>query len=200
MWTDSWVAFDTETTGVTDQARIIEVAAVTFEKGEPVHEWTTLLFPDGVDFSSPKVQEALSVNKIDPKDLVSKPRFADVVADMMVELSSPVLVAHNAAFDIRMINLELQRLQRPGLSPSLVVCTMCLAAHLNPGAKSNKLLDVAARYNVHQSDAHRAAVDAETCGLVLTSMLRQGLLPSDDGALSSLTKTAEATWRSRRRW
>jgi DNA polymerase-3 subunit epsilon len=200
MWSDSWTSFDTETTGVTDRARIVEVAVVAFEKGKPVHEYTALLCPEDVDWNDRHVQEALAVNKIDVRGLQGKPRFQDIVADLLVELSSNVLVAHNAAFDIRMINQELSRLGKPALMTPRVVCTMCLAAHLSPSARSNKLIDVAARYDIMPNDAHRAAVDAETCGLILAAMLQRGQLPSEDDAIASLTKTAEQSWRSRRRW
>lgn len=196
MWTDSWAAFDTETSGVGTAARILEVGVVTFEGGQPVREWSQLICPPDVDWNDPKVQEALAVNKLTADLLHGRPTFEQILPDLLVELSHDVLVAHNADFDMRMIAQELQRLSRPALSPRLLICTLNLASHQRGQVKGNKLGDVAARYNVPQNGAHRAVVDAATCGLVLTAMLRAGHVPGEDAAMSELTKTASA----RRRW
>jgi DNA polymerase III epsilon subunit-like protein len=199
MWTDGFIAFDTETTGVDGQARIVEIAVVVFEGGRPIREWAQTLFPVGVDWGSTKVREALTVNKLTVAELQGKPTFEQVLPDLMLELSNDVLVAHNLAFDLRMVNQELGRLGRPKLTPKTSACTMSLAAMLDPAARSNKLGDVSARYGVTPKGAHRAAADAEACGLILAAMLQKGQLPGDDASLGALSQRAEAAWRSRPR-
>jgi DNA polymerase-3 subunit epsilon len=196
MQVDGFAAFDTETTGLDAHARILEIAVVTFEGGVPVREWSQLLCPEDVDWNDERVQGALAVNKIDPKDLKGHPTFEQVLPDLLLELSHSIWVAHNAAFDIRMLNQELTRAKRPALEPPLVVCTKNLAAHLSPDTKGNKLYEVAARYNVPQDAAHRAAVDATTCGLILAAMLRAGRVPREDSGLREMCKTAAGRRRS----
>lgn len=200
MQVDGFLAFDTETTGLDASARILEVAVVVFENDEPIHEWSQLLCPENVDWNDEKVKSALEVNKLTPDMLRGRPTFEQVLPDLLLELSHDIWVAHNAEFDIRMINQELARMQRPALTPPLVVCTKNLAAHLSPSAKGNRLYEVAARYNVPQEDAHRAAVDAATCGRVLAAMLREGRVPREDSGLREMCKTAGAGWRNRRRY
>ncbi len=200
MWADEYVAIDTETSGVGTSARILEVAVVTFSKGEPVREWSRLLCPPDVDWTSPKVQEALAVNKLTYDELHGKPTFEEVLPDLLVELSCPVWAAHNMDFDLRMLTQELQRLSRPALSPQLLVCTLGLASRLNTSGGKNKLQDVAARFGVTQNGAHRAAADARVAGLILSAMFKQGHLPSDDGRMSEMCRQADSAWKAKKRW
>jgi DNA polymerase-3 subunit epsilon len=167
---------------------------VVFEGGQPVHEWSQLLCPEGVDWNNADVHKALEINHIDRKDLTGRPTFSQVLPNLLMEFSHDVWAAHNASFDMRMLSQELQRLNRPALSPKMLVCTLDLARHI--GGAGNKLAEVAARYDVAMEDAHRAAVDARTCGLILGAMLRRGLVPREDAAMAALTKTVA----SRRRW
>ena len=200
MWADGFVAFDTETTGLGATARIVEIACVTFEKGVPTHEWTQLLYPEDVDWDDVGVRKALEVNRIDPASLRGQPSFAQALGDILVELSHPIWVAHNADFDVRMLNQELQRLGRPALTPQFLVCTKNLASQLNNTTTGNRLADVACRYNVLQEGAHRAAADAITCGRVLARMHEQGHLPSEDEAMKVLCARTSAQWKGKHRW
>lgn len=197
MWGNSWVAIDTETTGLDSRARVVEVAVVAFENGQPVHEWSQLLCPENVDWNDANVMKALEVNRIRRADLQGKPTFEQVLPDLLLELSQDVWVAHNAEFDLRMLNQEMQRLGRPALKPNMLVCTRNLAARLESGARGNKLAEVAQRYSVRFEDAHRAAVDARTCGRILGEMVRRGQLPSDGRAMAEFCQLAEKSWRTR---
>ena len=190
-WHRSFVAFDTETTGLGSSARVLEIGAVTFEDGEVVHEWSQLLWPEGVNWDDPNVQSALAVNQLTREVLVGKPSFEDILPDLMVELANPVLVAHNATFDLRMLGQELARVVLPAptslLDPDLLICTRNLSAHLSVPV-SNKLKDAAAYYRVSQESAHRATVDAKVCGQVLLEMWKTGSLPEDNEKMLALCR------------
>jgi DNA polymerase III subunit epsilon len=197
----SYVAIDTETTGFGPQARILEVAAVTFENGVPVHEFSSLCCPQDVDWAHPRVQEALSINKITFEDLQGKPTFGDIIADLMVELAHAVWVAHNYDFDSTQIQQEFVRAGREFIPPELGLCTCRLAAFVSPMAQGNKLYQVAARYGVLQESAHRAVVDAKVCGGLLDRMMKQGKLPADDTEMRSMMAQADNAWKRKpRRW
>ncbi len=200
MWFESWTAVDTETTGLGSTARVVEVACVTFESGQIAREWTQLLYPDGVNWDDPNVKKALEVNRLTRDELEGKPRFGDVVGDLLLEMSHPVIVAHNAEFDMRMLNQELQRLGRQPLSPQLLICTKNLASQLSGGTPGNRLADVACRYNVLQEGAHRAAADAITCGRVLHRMYELGKLPQADEEMGVFCRRADAAWKGKHRW
>lgn len=154
-----------------------------------------MLCPENVNWNDSQVQEALAVNHIKTADLRGKPTFKDILPDLLLELGHNVWVAHNAGFDVRMINQELQRLQQPVLSPPLLLCTRDLALQLGGPPKGNKLGDVAARFNVKQDGAHRAAADAITCGRILAAMIQTGKLPADDAAMTALVRKTGASGR-----
>ncbi len=199
MWTDSWIAFDCETTGLDEKARIVEIAVVRFERGVVVREWAELICPPGVDWDHIDVRRALDVNKLTPEALKGKPTFEALLPVLAAELSHDVWVAHNAEFDVKMLNQELARIGQPVAAPKLLVCTRNLGSHLNDGPTGNRLFEVAERYGIPQSDAHRAAVDARTCGSILAAMMTAGKLPADDAGMAALGQAAADGWKEKRK-
>lgn len=201
-WGDTFVTLDTETTGFGPKARIIEVAAVTFEKGVVVREWSTFLSPEDVDWDSTQVKGALAVNKISREQLVGAPKFKDIIADLLLELSHPIWAAHNADFDIGMLEQERARLNDatvPSVVSELCFDTMSLSCKIHPTEKVHKLAETAARWGVVQDGAHRAASDAITCGRILQKMIDAGKLPQGRVEAEVFQKTASQGWKSRRR-
>jgi DNA polymerase III epsilon subunit-like protein len=197
MWSSSFVAIDTETSGFGPDARILEVAVVVFENGLPVHSFSRLICPPDLDWE--KSAEALSVNNLTKEALVGKPTFEETLPDLMVELAHPVWVAHNMPFDFQMLAQEWARLGRTLEPPPLLLCTCRLAAFLSPMAQGNKLHQVAARYGVVQDGAHRAVVDAEVCGGIATSMVKQGKLPTDNDTMRMMMRQADVAWKRKGR-
>jgi DNA polymerase III epsilon subunit family exonuclease len=196
---DEFVAFDTETTGLDGSARIVELGIVTFNHGEVVNTWSQLFLPPNVDWAHPHVQKALEVNRIKQEDLVGKPTFEQKLAEVLLELSTDVWVAHNADFDMRMLRQEFDRLHKPHATPPMLVCTMLAAAYTST-ERRNKLQDVAARLHVQQEDAHRAVVDATVCGRIFCEMLRQKIVPDSEEGMREFMLKAEKSWKSRARW
>lgn len=202
-WGDTFTTIDTETTGFGPKARIIEIAAVTFENGQIVREWSTLLNPEGVDWDSEGVQKALSVNKMARAQLLDAPQFKDIIADLLLELSHPIWAAHNADFDIGMLAQERARLNDASLPSSMSeICfdTMALSCQIHPAEKAHKLADTAARWGVVPDGAHRAAADAITCGRILQKMIDAGKIPLEHASAEAFQKTASLAWKSRRRY
>lgn len=198
-WHEEFVAWDTETTGLGSTARIIEIAAVVFENGKPTREWSTLLCPTGVDWGDPKVQEALAVNHIAPHELTGKPTFEEALPDILLEFEHDTWVAHNASFDLRMLSQEMARINRPFTPPKLSVCTKNMSSYLNTGLPGNKLAQVAPHYNIVPENAHRAVVDARTCGQVLCAMLQQAPFPDTIEEMQDMLKRADKSWTTRSR-
>ena len=194
-----YVAWDTETSGLGPDARILEIGIVTFNHGEVVHEWSQLFCPQNVDWAHPSVQKALEVNGIKREDLEGQPTFESKLSEMLLEFSTDVWVAHNAAFDARMLTQEFDRLHRPHAAPPMLVCTMLAAAYTS-NERRNKLQDVATRFHVKQEDAHRAVVDATVCGRVFWEMLRQKIVPDSEEGMHEFMLKAEKSWKSRTRW
>ncbi len=200
-WGDSWVSFDTETTGFGPMARVLEVGVVYFEHGKPVDEWSTLLSPPDLDWNHPDVMKALAINQLTEAKCAGAPNddASGVVAvELLGRLQEDVWVGHHVEFDIRMIQQEMDRAKIPfAFRPSLVLCTKQLSNKLHPNEKGHKLQEVAPRWGVVQEDAHRAVVDAKVAGLVVQSMLQSDKLPIQGAEMVSFSKEAALGWNKR---
>lgn len=202
-----FTAFDTETTGLKEDARIIEIALVQFEYNESdglklVDEWSSFLNPDNVNYDDPGVQQALSVNQIKKEDLAGAPQYQDIFHRLYLHFRwSDIWVAHNAEFDIRMLNQESRKSRQVDfpIQPKIQLCTKLLSAKIHNTEKGHRLQEVAPRWGVVQEGAHRAASDAITCGRILGAMVQRGALPLEFDGLHTFQKEASASYRMQRR-
>lgn len=198
-WPDKYVSFDTETTGLGSDARIVEIAFVRFEKGEIAENWSTFLNPEGVDWNNDNVKKAMEINQIEKTALAGQPSFMDVFHHIAAHIrSADVLVGHNSEYDLRM--LEQEHKAHKGTSfpiqPKLVLCTKILSHKAHPRERSHRLDAAAARWGVQPDGAHRAASDAITCGRILHAMRLKDALPSDFSELEALHKQASMSWNA----
>jgi DNA polymerase-3 subunit epsilon len=208
-WSDRFVAFDTETTGVGETAQIVEIAVVLFDCGNIVDLYEQRCNPVGVDWDDPRVIEALGVNHLRREDLEACPPFSDVFEDICGKLNAaPVWVAHNADFDLRMLRQERMRLADPYAArlrvplPVAVLDTLLLDFALVHGFLKRRLDVVGPRWKVDNTAPHRARGDAMVCGEVLRRMAEQ--LPDDIQAVWDIQADAREQWaviceRARRR-
>lgn len=103
------------------------------------------------------------VHKIYPEDTELAPDFPEVwqeVAPLLKE--SPVLVAHNAPYDISCLREEfaLNGMVRPKLS---YYCTLRASQKLYPELLRHRLHRLCAHFGIHHGKHHRADNDAEMC-------------------------------------
>lgn len=167
------IFLDTETTGLDPRQghRIIEVAGVEMINrrlsGNRFHRY---LNPErDIDAG------ALQVHGLSSEFLQDKPRFADIVDELLAFLQGAELVIHNAPFDLGFLNAELQRLARSSIAEYCpdVTDTLKLAKDLHPGQKNN-LDALCRRYAVDNTSRslHGALLDAELLAAVYLGMTR----------------------------
>jgi DNA polymerase III epsilon subunit-like protein len=202
MKLDRYVAFDTETSGLGEDARIVEITLALFESRNdappaPVDTWSQLLWPGDIAWDDAGVKRALEVNHLTREDLFDKPTFQLIFPELCQRFAAaPVWVAHNTEFDMRMLRQE--RLRLPGETaklvprPEAVLDTMLLDLVLNEGYLKRRLDCVAPRWGVTLDGAHRAAADAVCCGQILSAMLPK--LPETMDELRELQGGARKTW------
>ncbi len=167
------IILDTETTGL-DPAqghRIIEVACVEMVNrsltGRNLHLYIN---PDRD--SDP---EALAIHGLTTEFLSSHPRFEEVAQQIIDFIQGAEVIIHNAAFDLKFLNAELQRCGHPQFESCCVKITDSLlhARELHPG-KRNSLDALCERYGI--SNAHRtlhgALLDSELLADVWLAMTR----------------------------
>lgn len=114
-----FIFLDTETTGVGEPHRLCQLAYKT-DSGIACNE----LFQPPVRITC----EAMSIHHITNEMVAGKPPFAgsDAEAQLrrLLENEDAIVVAHNAKFDVEMLNRE-------GIHPGKVVCTLKLARFLD---------------------------------------------------------------------
>lgn len=154
------IVLDTETTGLDPATgdRLVEIACVevinTVPTGDNFHVY--------IDPQRDMPEEAFRVHGLSTEFLRGKPLFENVVDDFLKFIGDAPLVIHNAEFDIRFINAELQRCNRPPLSMGRVIDTLAVARRKHPGSP-NSLDALCSRYRIDNSrrTKHGALLDAE---------------------------------------
>ena len=162
---------DLETTGGSPQtSRITEIGAVRHVGGERVGELRTLVDPD-----LPIPRFITHLTGIDDDMVRQAPPVEAVLPSLIEFLHGAVFVAHNASFDYRFLNHELQRLGYDTI-PGPPVCTARLARRvLGPEDVPNvRLATLAQFFRTASRPCHRALEDAEACADVLHALLDLG--------------------------
>lgn len=94
-----FVALDLETTGLSyNTDRIVEICAVRVDDGRITETYHQYVNPEMHISSS-----ASSVNHITDDMVFDKPKIQSVLPDLLQFIGSDIIVAHNAAFDIRFL-------------------------------------------------------------------------------------------------
>ncbi|MES2630386.1 MAG: exonuclease domain-containing protein [Patescibacteria group bacterium] len=148
------VFVDIETTGGSYRnSRVLEVAAIRFENGEIVKEFSTLLDPQT---HVPAV--ITSITGITQGDIVGAPRFEDIADELYEIMDGAVFVAHNVRFDYSFLKQEFAMIGMT-FAPRLL-CTVRLSRYLYSDRKGHSLEKIIARHSIPVLDRHRALEDA----------------------------------------
>ena len=145
---------DLETTGGKfNEESIIEVAAYRFDGVAITDQFISLVNPQR-DIH-PFVEKLTGITS---KMVKTAPKFHEV-AKRIIEISSDsILVAHNAQFDYRILQLEFKRLGFEFSMKSL--CTVILSQELLPEQESYKLGRLSRSLGIPLKERHRASGDA----------------------------------------
>jgi DNA polymerase-3 subunit epsilon len=152
------IIIDTETTGLERKLdRIVEIGCVEINNllptGKTFHKYVNPLHPVHRD--------AFAVHGLSNEFLKTKPTFRRVVNQFLTFIGDARLVAHNAPFDLGMINDELDRLDMQPLQNE-IVDTLEMAKTKRPGKRAT-LDALCSAFNVDTSkrDLHGALLDAQ---------------------------------------
>ena len=160
---------DFETTGMTPAqgARATEVAIVLIE-GERVVDRFDSLMKTGV-WIPPFIEQLTGISNA---MVAAAPPAPEVMREAARFVGDTPMVAHNAAFDSRFWQSELQH---AGLAaPQPFACTVLLSRRVFPDAPSHKLGNLIAHLGLPATGrAHRALADAEMAAALLARMQRE---------------------------
>lgn len=163
----TFVAFDTETTGLWAQAhRIVEIGAIRFNLSSD----TTEVFSTLVNPQRPMPPEVIAIHGITDEMVADAPTIDNALPAFIEFCSDSILIAHNAPFDISFVACELER---TGLKfgDNLILDTVDIYRRLYPGLPAYSLLKLAQQFELAQTQDHRAVADA-----VLVQQLFQNAL------------------------
>jgi DNA polymerase-3 subunit epsilon len=164
------IVLDTETTGLDPASghRIVEVACLELINHIPSgRSFQRYLNPD-----RDMPDDAHAVHGLTAAFLADKPRFGDVVGELLAFIDGAPLVIHNAEFDMRFLNAELARLEQPLLAGHQAVDTLQIARRKFPGAPAS-LDALCKRFNIDNSarELHGALLDAELLAEVYLELI-----------------------------
>jgi len=163
--TAEFLALDTETNGLGgERCELVEVGWVLVGGGELHERFSTLVAP-----SAPLPRRIGRLTGITPAMLEGAPRLEEVLPGLERALAGRVLVAHNAAFDRRVLAGAFARAGRRWPAPP-VLCTVALARALLPLQRERRLAALAEALGIEVEVAHRALPDAETCARILCAL------------------------------
>jgi DNA polymerase-3 subunit epsilon len=164
---DTVVVIDFETTGLSPDRgdRAIEIGAVRVEDGRICDRFQCLMNPGRR--ISPFIEHYTGISNA---MLKTAPPCEEAMAACRDFIGDSDLVAHNASFDQRFLDAELQRIGRP--RRGVFACSMLAARRLYPEAPDHKLGTlVAYRRLPHDGTFHRALADAEMTAHLWLGML-----------------------------
>ena len=173
-WIDEgFIAFDIETTGLDiNEARIVTAAAVHFRDGQPGDIRTWLV---KVDVPIPAAASDVHgiTDEISQRDGQDQARALAEIQDVLESSRLPV-VSYNSAFDIPVLNANLERHGRAPLTVAAVICPWIIDKQLNKyvrGKNQRRLKPTAERYGIELSEAewHGAQADAIAAGRILVA-------------------------------
>ena len=164
----AYSVFDTETTGLQPSAgdEIIQMGAVRIVNNRLLRQE---IFDQLVDPVIPLKPEGIPIHGITEAMVNGQPRL-DVVLPAFHEFcAETVLVAHNAAFDLRFFQLKEDSLGVRFTQP--VLDTLLLSAVIHPNQESHRLESIAERLGINVIGRHTALGDAFVTGEVFLKMI-----------------------------
>ena len=183
----TYVAFDTETTGLnpSEGDEIIQLGAVRILNNR-------LLYNETIDqLVNPQravPKSSVAVHGIDPDLLPSQPLITDVLPKFHAFVTDSVLVAHNAAFDMRFLQLKEEETGLHFDNP--VLDTLLLSSIVHPNLEGHSLDAIAERFNIAIIGRHTALGDALVTAEVLLKLIplleAQGIMTLDDALRASI--------------
>ena len=164
----TYTAFDTETTGLDPSAgdEIIQIGAVRIVNGRLLRHES---FEQLIDPCRRLRAESIAIHGITAEMLAGKPTIDRILPKFFKFGEDTVLVAHNAAFDMRFLQLKEASTGVQFTQP--VLDTLLLSAVVHPNQESHQLEAIAERLGITIIGRHTALGDAIVTGEVFLRMI-----------------------------
>lgn len=177
------IVLDTETTGLGNNDKIVEISMVELvdgiKTGRRYHK-----------FINPEInitKKATQIHKITNEKLKDCVKFSEIAEDIIKFIGNATIIAHNASFDMRMLNNELISCGWEKYSKNRFIDTLEISRYLFPKQKNNQDA-LCERFNIENHNRvntgiHSAAEDTALLFLVYKELekllLEKNLTPYD---------------------
>ncbi|PTD96899.1 3'-5' exonuclease [Pseudothauera lacus] len=164
----AYTVFDTETTGLnpSEGDEIVQIGATRVLNGKLLRQES---FEQLVDPRRHMPRQAVQITGISAEMLHGQPTIDKVLPAFHAFAADTVLVAHNAAFDMRFLQLKEAatglRFDQP------VLDTLLLSAVVHPNQESHSLDAIAQRFGLVNDGRHTALADAVVTADVLIKLI-----------------------------
>jgi DNA polymerase-3 subunit epsilon len=189
----SYSVFDTETTGLEPSAgdEIIQIGAVRIFNGRLLRQEVIDQLVDPLIRVKP---EGIPIHGITQEMVRGQPDIKTVLPVFHAYCAETVMVAHNAAFDMRFLQIKEDLIGLRFDQP--VLDTLVLSAVIHPHQESHKLESICERLGITVIGRHTALGDAFVTGEVFLKMIP---LLADMGifTLRQAIDASRKTWQAR---
>ncbi len=156
---------DTETTGLKPENgdRIVEIAAWELIDGKETGNYYHVY----INPQKKMPEEAFTVHGLSDEFLKDKPLFKTIVNDFLDYIKDAELLIHKADFDIKFLNAELEKADKPKIWQYVkeVTCTLTLDKMLYAKERSHTLDNICKRFNIdlseRENNGHGALLDCQ---------------------------------------
>jgi DNA polymerase-3 subunit epsilon len=182
------VVLDTETTGLDPFSghRIVEIGCIELVNHIPTgrsKQWY-------VNPQRDMPEEAFRVHGLSAEFLAKHPLFPEVADDFLDFIGDAPLIIHNAGFDMKFVNAELDWSGRPVLPMARAIDTVSMARQKLPGARYS-LDALCQRFGIDLSgrEKHGALLDASLLAEVYLELLGGRQAGLELAAIATLDQT-----------
>jgi DNA polymerase-3 subunit epsilon len=164
----TYTVFDMETTGLrpSDGDEILSIGAIRILNCRVLREER---FEQLVDPLRTIPWESVQIHGIHPEMVIGQPTIEKVLPRFQKFVENTILVAHNAAFDMRFLQLKEEQTSVRILNP--VLDTLLLSAVVHPSHSNHDLEAIAQRLGVRILGRHTAMGDALSTAELFLKML-----------------------------
>lgn len=164
----TYTVFDTEATGLNPAGgdETIQIGAVRIVNNKLLHNE---FFEQLIDPKRTIPPETIPIHGITPEMVKGQPTIESVLPAFHTFAQETILVAHNAAFDMRCFQVKEQATGVVFEQP--VLDTLLLSAVVHPNQESHRLEAIAERFNVNIIGRHTAMGDAMVTAEVFMKMI-----------------------------
>ena len=182
----SYVVFDTETTGLFPSKgdEIISIGAVRVENGtvDEAAAYSRLVNPGG-----PIAPDSIQYHGITDDMVEGEGSIADVLPSFREYVGDSILIAHNAAFDMKFLQLKEEA---TGITfPNLVLDTLLISVFLDHQSENHSLDGIAKQMGITIEGRHTALGDAIATATIFCKMMNR----LEARGITSLRRVVEAS-------